>query len=422
MVDILVLVNNEFRRDSRVRRLVEFLGQKGYSLAVASGTTDVPDRGTEDHPWGKLYRFRTLKAGQVSWLQPLVRFAIAGTEGISSSGEVDVPEPGLSWPKRLLKHLLYAAQLLNLLLLNLRLVLRFHSLPAGLYYANDFDTIGAAATLAWLRRKPFVYDTHELYVDQTTAYPAWYRRVLLFLEGRWARQADAVITVGECIARVIHERYQLDAQPTFIMNCPPYQSVVRELNSGCPFRLLYHGGYWKGQGVEQLILAMHHVNGAHLYLRGLGYLEKPLRDLAHREGLESKVTFLPPVPMDQLVREAAPFDIGVSAVQGVSLNGRYCLPNKVFEYMMAGLALAVSDLPELRRIVNDHGIGVTFDSSNPSDIARQINDLLANPERLGQMRANALRAAREVFNFEREGEKLLQIVGDLLGPPSAVGR
>ena len=68
--------------------------------------------------------------------------------------------------------------------------------------------------------------------------------------------------------------------------------------------------------------------------------------------------------------------------------------------------------------MNDYDLGVTFDPSDPSDIAHRINGLLENAERLQRMRTNALRAARDIFNFEREGNKLLRIVEGLIGPPN----
>ncbi|OEU78561.1 MAG: hypothetical protein BA865_07335 [Desulfobacterales bacterium S5133MH4] len=411
-IDILVFVNQDFDSDSRVNRAVRFLAQHGYRIAVASRTSKNRIGRRADHEWGRLYYFRQFKAGRLSWLGPLVCFASAETKRTDGSG---VRGGHLRCLKHFLRDLLYLGQLFNLLLLNLRLVFRFYSLPVKLYYPNDFDVLGAAGALAWLHQKPLVYETHELYVDQLSAYPAWYRRTLMLLEGWWAKRSINVITVGEYIASTLHERYRLDSQPTVIRSCPPYQRVTKVSHLKYPVKLLYHGAYHPERGLEQSILAMHHIDNAHLYLRGFGYWEKPLRDLVNKEKLESKVTFLAPVPMKQVVEAAAPFDIGVGAFQDVSLNSRYCLPNKIFEYLMAGLALAVSDLPELRRIVNGYNVGVTFDPSDPADIARQVRNLLADPDLLHQMQSNALGVARDVFKFESEGEKLVGIIEDIIG-------
>ena len=85
--------------------------------------------------------------------------------------------------------------------------------------------------------------------------------------------------------------------------------------------------------------------------------------------------------------------------------------------MMAGLALAVSDLPELRNVVSTHHVGITFNPSDSLDIAHQINGLLDTPDVLSIMQNNALKAAQKVFNFETESLKLYQIVEAIIGLP-----
>lgn len=412
--DIFVLVNNEFKSDPRVRRSVEFLAHHGYRLIVASGVIRKFDRGFKDYCWGKLFHFRTLKAEQISWLRPFARY-VSNTNTSRRVNNSTIINVILSPLKSLFISLLFILRLINLLLLNIRLVLKFHFIYTNLYYSNDFDTVIAASVLAWMKEKPFVYETHELFSDQLSTYPTWYRRLLTLLEGWCIIRAAYVVTVGEQIARVMYKRYQLADFPVVLMSCPSFQNIIRESNSECPYKLLYHGIYHPERGLEQLILAMHKMDNAHLYLRGFGYWEDSLRNLLHKEKLQKKVTFLKPVSMNHLVEAAASFDIGVGAFQDISLNSRLCLPNKVFEYMMAGLALALSDLPELSRIVHEYDVGVTFDPSNPTDIALKINQMLVNPDRLQQMQANALRSAKEEFNFENEGQKLLKIVEALIG-------
>ncbi|MCP4367642.1 MAG: glycosyltransferase family 4 protein [Deltaproteobacteria bacterium] len=416
-IDILVFVNGDFHNDPRVNRAVRFMGQFGYQLIVASGLTKGPIPSPKDYEWGRVHYLRVFKAGQISWSLPFTRFAETPSKKTNSkSSETIGSQP--SWYKRLFKSLLYLSQLLNFLQLNLRLIIRYYRLDVKLYYPNDIDVAVAAAVLAWIHKKPLLYETHEFHVDQSAAHPAWYRRVIMALEGWVAKRSTNMIVVGNCIAQAIRRQYQLDTQPVVIKNCPPFQQVTKSSDIELPFKLLYHGVYQPKRGLEQVILAMHHIDEAHLYLRGYGYWEKPLHNLVTAEDLEDRVTFFPPVPMQTLVTEAAPFDVGVGAFQGVNLSSRYCLPNKVFEYMMAGLALAVSDLPELHRVVDDYGVGVTFDPADPEDIARKINSMLDNPDVLHQMQRRSLKAAREVFNFEAEGKKLQKIVEDIIGLPT----
>jgi glycosyltransferase involved in cell wall biosynthesis len=107
------------------------------------------------------------------------------------------------------------------------------------------------------------------------------------------------------------------------------------------------------------------------------------------------------------VRRAADADIGINPIPAACLNTRYCLPNKLFEYMMAGLAVIASDLPELRKVVVDHDVGLVFDPVTPETIAGAIRALAQDEARLARCRANARAAARTTYNWEAAQQPLL---------------
>jgi glycogen synthase len=414
-IDILLLTNHDIANAPRPNRALNLLIQNGYRLEVISGVSHRPAARWEIHPWGAIHYFQRLKAGGVGWLKPLVRFASVELSQNTADPTDYVAATTPSFPKRFFKSLLYLAQLINFLLTSLYLVIRFWKRPAPkLFYADDFDTGLATLLLARIKGRPFIYDAHELFADQLTAFPSWYRRALIFLEGLWLRRAASVTTVGEIIAQATQERFNLARLPIVVRSCPAYYETSPNLASQSPLKILYHGAFFADRGLEQIILAMKEIGDAHLYLRGFGEWEVILRRLVDDEQLNDHVTFLAPVPMAELVQSAVGFHIGIGTWRGDSLNTRYCLPNKVFEYMMAGMALAVSDLPEVGQLTRQYQVGVVFDPLDSSDIARAINDLVTDPDRTRRMRQNALIAARDVFNYEREGEKLLRIVQSLI--------
>ena len=132
-------------------------------------------------------------------------------------------------------------------------------------------------------------------------------------------------------------------------------------------------------------------------------------------GLEGRVHFLAPAHPARLVESLAGFDVGVVPYRPTTLNNRLCLPNKVFEYLQAGLALAVSTLPELRLLMNVTGAGELFDPDSPEDIARAINALTCDAGRLQALKARA-RAAGARFTWEAQGEpQLLACYRELVG-------
>ena len=108
--------------------------------------------------------------------------------------------------------------------------------------------------------------------------------------------------------------------------------------------------------------------------------------------------------MTALVREAAQFDVGFFALPGHSRHNEFALPNKFFEYVMAGLALCTTDLPEMARLIREYDLGVTIAAVEPNAIAAAVNAL--DPDRIDRFKRNALRAARELC-WERESERLV---------------
>lgn len=100
------------------------------------------------------------------------------------------------------------------------------------------------------------------------------------------------------------------------------------------------------------------------------------------------------------------------------MNNRFCLPNKLFEYLQAGLALAVSRLPELERVIKETEAGESFNPEEPFDIARVINLLAGDPTRLAECKQRAQAAARDRYTWEVQGEpQLLGCYNELAAIP-----
>ena len=128
-----------------------------------------------------------------------------------------------------------------------------------------------------------------------------------------------------------------------------------------------------------------------------------------------KAVLLPRVPMTELVASLRGFDIGIIPYRATCLNNYYSSPNKLFEYMMGGLAIAAADLPEIRRVVEEYGNGVLFDPQDPTDIAEKINALASDRSRLDEMKRNSLKGAAEQYSWEIQRPRLLRGIDDCLG-------
>ena len=287
------------------------------------------------------------------------------------------------------------------------------------YHAHDLNTLPVAVAAARKTGARLVYDSHELYPEVSTL-SRLESRVWKTLERRLIRRPDQVITVCESIAGELSSRYAVP-KPLILLNCPPRTELPEQgainvlriaaglVDSDEPI-VLYQGGFADHRGLPELVEAARHFHRGTLVLMGWGKLEAQLAAQIEDLGLRERVIMIGPADPSELASYTAGADIGVIPYKAVGLNNYYTTPNKLFEYILAGLPVAGSRFPELRRVIEGYKLGTLFDPNDPQDIALAINYMLDNREAMAQMRANTARAAGEL-TWEHQAEKLLGVYG-----------
>lgn len=280
----------------------------------------------------------------------------------------------------------------------------------ALWIANDWWTLPAAAAGVAATGGVLVYDSHELATEEYAENPEWVRfrkPIVDAVEAHHIRSAALVSSVSPGITEHLRALYDLKVPTLTLRNTPAYQPIPFR-PTGARVRVLYHGILSPGRGLEatidsvalwrpELELALRGPSSPPDYVDGL-------RKRAMATGVANRVSFLDPVPMTELVTAAAPYDIGLMALPAHSLHNRHALPNKLFEYLMAGLALAVTDLPEMARLVGETKAGVLVADTSPEAIASALNPLTS--ARLDEMRRASLEAAKRL-NWEAEAPPVL---------------
>jgi glycosyltransferase involved in cell wall biosynthesis len=283
---------------------------------------------------------------------------------------------------------------------------------ADLYLANDWRALPVGCIAARKTGARFAYDSHEYGVGEFAEKRLWaavFPHYIDLLEREAIGDAVFVSTVGEGIAHLLREHYSLPATPFVIRNVPHYRPMpLRPVSS--PVRVLYHGQFLPNRGLEALVESVPSWRPElSLHLRGYGpsRFEKSLRGLVAASPARARIHFQPRAPMLDLVPLANEADIGVHPLLLTSEQTRFSMPNKLFEYLMAGLAVCVSDAPEMASIVRRYGVGVIVASTTPQGIAEALNgiELAALP----QFNSRALAAARELC-WENEQSVLLDAV------------
>ena len=148
-----------------------------------------------------------------------------------------------------------------------------------------------------------------------------------------------------------------------------------------------------------------------LHLLGHGNLENKLLEIIKEKEIEGKVFFHRPVPHNQVVSEISKYDLGIVTYLPTNLNNYYCSPNKLYEYIQAGLGIVSINLPEPKEVITKYHNGILFDSYEPSEIAKKINTI--QKEDIIKFKNNSISAKNDLC-WENEEIKLLSIFDKIL--------
>jgi glycosyltransferase involved in cell wall biosynthesis len=374
---VVMLVRNRYTHDTRVEKEVRTLVGAGYRVTVLAD----PAPGLPVHE----------------------RRDGATIERVAPRGRL---VPGL----RFLAHQLHLAR-------------RLRRHRPDILHAHDTNALVPVTLVAARLRRPFVYDAHDLWTERPrrergrlywALSQAWFRLV----ERLCIPRAAATITVSPPIVEHLRSRFGLQ-RVALVANYPDWTGAVaprdlralpgaEALDPQLPVAL-YLGGLMAGRGLEELIDAVGLVPEVQLVLLGEGVHANRLRARVIERGLSSRIHFLPPVASDDVVEVAASADLGVSPIVDSCLNYRYSLPNKLFQYLAAGVPVVASDFPQVRDVVEGSGAGIVVDTSDPRRIADGIRLVLADPAEARRMGARGREAVAERFNWDASARNLLEV-------------
>ncbi len=288
-----------------------------------------------------------------------------------------------------------------------------------LLVSNDLDTLLPNHLVAFFKRKPLVYDAHEYFTGtpEVVSRPL-VQRFWKNLEKFLFPRQKTIITVNHSMATLYGNEYgkKLHVVRNFPRYKAPRGSIPADELSLPPDKdiiLLQGSGINIDRGGEELVMAMRPEYGLKhvlLLIIGSGDVIPKLKSMAGKEGLNNRVWFLDKMSPEELHEYTIHAKIGASLDKGSNLNYRYSLPNKLFDYMMAGVPQLTTRLPEIEAIVTKYNTGMLIRNHDPAHIAQCIRDMLSDRDRWNTWHLNSLKAAKELC-WENE-EKIVRKIYD----------
>ena len=299
--------------------------------------------------------------------------------------------------------------------------------PADIWHGMWSGSLPALVRLRAKHGGRAIYDSRDVYMrSRGFERMGPFKAPFAWLERRWARQVDAVLTVNDAYADLLARQFDI-ARPTVVRNTPnrydlssPPPDLIREaLGVGPETRVvLYQGGLLSDRGIEQGMAAIADVPSAIFAVMGFGSAEAEIKALAESPRFRDRVRLLPPVSPDDLLDWTASADVMLMAIQPTSVNHTFTTPQKLWEAIAAGVPVVASDLPGMAEVVRDVGCGVLVDPTDPAAIARGICSIIDAPAGdLQAMRKRTWQAGQDRYNWEHETDTLLGLYRDLLGQP-----
>ena len=420
-----MFVWNHFTNDARVLRECTTLSKNGYDVELICiddpNDPSIPQY-EEINEHFRVHRMKRYPTALL-WLQKLYRFAAGKKWPLIPLLAIWVAMiyylPWITIVLTILVALLLKTKIRVVWIrgsLIFRMMIKGHRGNYDIYHSNDLNTMPQGYVSAkWrFKKKPLIYDSHEVQTSRTGYDSPWYKR----FEHFFIKRMDSMIVENDTRAEYNQELYGF--YPHVLHNYPSLE--IQQVEDKVDLHemlglqkdekiLLYQGGIQAGRGLENLIEAFPLFNEGTLVYIGDGKIKGKLVQMVKDRSLEDRIRFLPKVPVRDLPRYTKNAYLGFQVLNNINFNHWSASSNKLFEYMMNEVPVVACNFPEIKNAVEENQVGVTIDPHDPIEIAKGVNYLLENPDRRDVFSANC-KNARKKYNWEIEQKYLLEVYGE----------
>lgn len=293
-----------------------------------------------------------------------------------------------------------------------RLTVQLIRRRSDVYIASDFYALPFCAMAARLWKAELIYDSREIYTELPAFYnKLFFKELVRLMEGISLKRVKCILTTGEMDSRHLEKIYGIK-KTALLRNLPLKQAIRRNYDlsthfpeSGTGKFMIYQGIVVPGRGIETAIQMLRKLPGYRLVLLGDGPFRKEYEKTAETCRVRNRVWFAGKVRQQELLQITASADIGLCLIENLCVNNFYALPNKLFEYVMAGLPVLSTDMPQMKAVVEQYQIGAVVPENDVDAAVAVLQDWDRHPAEFKFLQKNCLTASREL-NWGTEFEKV----------------
>jgi len=293
---------------------------------------------------------------------------------------------------------------------NIRLFffLLFHKVDV--LWSNDLDTLLPNFWISKLKGVQLIFDSHEYFTEVPELINRPKKQAIWkWLEKKIVPQLKQVLTVSNSIAELYRKEYGVEVK--VLKNAPLAKKItveVENIQKEGDKIIIYQGAINVNRGIELMVETMLYLENVQLCIVGKGDIEHKISKLIIEKELQEKVKMLGEIPLEKLHGYTEQANLGLSLEEDKGLNYRYALPNKLFDYIHAGIPVMVTDLPEMSKLVKQYNVGVVIEQYEAKYLAEIIKTMLNDEEKMKQWKQNAVKAAQEL-NWENEEHVIIEL-------------
>ena len=298
---------------------------------------------------------------------------------------------------------------------SVELLQKAKSIKADFYIAHNLAALPVAVKAANYHKVKCGFDAEDFHRQEVSDSPLDFNyRIASFLEDKYLRHCKYITAASPLIAKAYQELYP-KLSPVIINNVfeVTHLQNTRERVDDQLKLFWFSQTIGKNRGLEDVVEALNMIDNEAIELHLLGNSSEESKDYLYNllPKRKKQLYFYNPIPPEEIFSFSAKFDIGLALESNIPMNRDICLTNKIFSYLISGLAIIASDTEAQKSFMEENeGIGYVYPIGGVAELAKKIHYLFQNKTVLMNFKARAIQLAEEKYNWEIESSKLIRLV------------